>query len=121
VTKLAAVFPVELALHALVVDLRLSYLRTAMLLAVSATIMVVWVVEPSAMRLLGRWLHGPELQRRDRPRCGGNVATSSQTGTDGVLCQQCSRTVDDDRSQGQGQLKPAGHEPLWWPREGEPR
>ena len=64
--KLAAVFPVELALHALVIHLHPPYLLTVAVLTVTTTVLVIWVVEPSAMRVLGRWLHGPELRHRDR-------------------------------------------------------
>lgn len=62
--KLAAVFPVELALHALVIHYELPYLLTVTLLAVTTTILVIWVVEPGAMRYFARWLHGPELRHR---------------------------------------------------------
>ncbi|WP_435593026.1 amino acid-binding protein [Nocardia sp. bgisy118] len=64
--KLAAVFPVELVLHALVIRLHPPYLVTVLLLTITTTILVIWVVEPSAMRFLGSWLHGPELRDRDR-------------------------------------------------------
>ncbi|MFI5783076.1 amino acid-binding protein [Nocardia sp. NPDC051570] len=64
--KLAAVFPVELALHALVVHYQLPYLLTVLALTASTTILIIWVVEPSAMRLLARWMHGPDLRHRDR-------------------------------------------------------
>ncbi|MEV6214035.1 amino acid-binding protein [Nocardia sp. NPDC051833] len=64
--KLAAVFPVELALHALVIHLHPPYLLTVALLTITTTILVIWVVEPGAMRMLGGWLHGPELRHRDR-------------------------------------------------------
>ena len=64
--KLAAVFPVELAVHALVVHLHPPYLLTVALLTITTTILVIWVVEPSAMRMLGGWLHSPELRTRDR-------------------------------------------------------
>ncbi|WP_154790210.1 amino acid-binding protein [Nocardia aurantiaca] len=64
--KLAAVFPVELALHALVIHLELPYMAMVSMLAVTATILVIWVVEPGAMRYLARWLHAPELRRRHR-------------------------------------------------------
>ncbi|HEY8717348.1 amino acid-binding protein, partial [Pengzhenrongella sp.] len=55
--KLAAIFPIELGVHAVVIGYDLPYLLTVALLAVTATILVIWVVEPSAMRLLGGWLH----------------------------------------------------------------
>lgn len=57
--KLCAVFPVELVLHALVIHVHVSYLVTVAVLTVSTTVLVIWVVEPSAMRLLSGWLHGP--------------------------------------------------------------
>ncbi|MBF6522050.1 ACT domain-containing protein [Nocardia farcinica] len=63
--KLAAVFPVELCLHAVVIHLHPPYLLTVLTLTVTTTVLVIWVVEPSAMRLLGRWLHGPQLRVRD--------------------------------------------------------
>ncbi|MFF2549618.1 amino acid-binding protein [Nocardia sp. NPDC058058] len=64
--KLAAVFPVELALHALVLHLEIPYLAAVAILTVTTTILVIWVVEPGAMRYLARWLHGPELSHRQR-------------------------------------------------------
>jgi hypothetical protein len=64
--KLAAILPVELALHAGVIALHPPYLVAVGLLAVTTTALVIWVVEPSAMRLLRRWLHAPghHLRRR---------------------------------------------------------
>lgn len=62
--KLAAVFPVELLLHAVVVYYHLPYAVTVALLAVTTTILVIWVVEPSAMRLLRVWLHAPAHRTR---------------------------------------------------------
>jgi hypothetical protein len=64
--KLTAVFPIELLLHALVIYFHLSYVLTVTLLAVSTTVLVIWVVEPSAMHLLTRWLHAPTLHARER-------------------------------------------------------
>lgn len=66
VAKLLAVFPVELVLHALVIRYHLSYLTTVVVLTVTTTVLVIWVVEPSAMRLLRTWLHAPALARRRR-------------------------------------------------------
>ncbi|QNE23350.1 amino acid-binding protein [Kribbella qitaiheensis] len=57
--KLAAILPVEFALHAAVLALHPPYLLTVALLALTTTALVIWVVEPSAMRLLRRWLHAP--------------------------------------------------------------
>ena len=62
--KLTAVFPIELLLHALVVYFHASFVLTVILLSVSTTVLVIWVVEPSAMRLLTRWLHAPALHAR---------------------------------------------------------
>jgi hypothetical protein len=64
--KLLAVFPVELLLHALVVHYHLSYAATVALLSVSTTVLVLWVVEPSAMRALRTWLHAPQLRAEER-------------------------------------------------------
>jgi hypothetical protein len=64
--KLTAVFPIELLLHALVIYFHLSFLLTVTLLAVTTTVLVIWVVEPSAMHLLARWLHAPALHARER-------------------------------------------------------
>jgi hypothetical protein len=64
--KLTAVFPIELLLHALVVYFHMSFVLTVTILAVSTTVLVIWVLEPSAMRLLARWLHAPALHTRKR-------------------------------------------------------
>lgn len=63
--KLAAVFPVELAVHAVVIRYHLPYLLTVALLALAATLLVIWVVEPSAMRAMRGWLHAPALKGQD--------------------------------------------------------
>jgi predicted amino acid-binding ACT domain protein len=64
--KLAAVFPVELALHALVLQQHPPYLLAVAVLSVSTTLLIIWVVEPSAMRMLRRWLHAPQLAAHTR-------------------------------------------------------
>src|SRR6185436_4751010 len=64
--KLTAVFPIELLLHAVVVYFDMSFVLTVTLLAVTTTVLVIWVVEPSAMRLLTRWLHAPAIHARAR-------------------------------------------------------
>lgn len=64
--KLAAVFPVELLAHAVVIRYHLPYVLTVALLSVTATLLVIWVVEPSTMRALRGWLHAPALQEQDR-------------------------------------------------------
>jgi hypothetical protein len=64
--KLTTVFPIELLKHALVIHFHVSFALTVALLAITTTALMIWVVEPSAMRLLARWLHAPALQARAR-------------------------------------------------------
>lgn len=64
--KLVAVFPIEFLLHALVIYQELSFVATVAVLTVSTTILVMWVVEPSALRILRRWLHAPALRHQQR-------------------------------------------------------
>jgi len=71
--KLATVFPVELVLHAVVIYFHLPYVITVALLAVAATVLVIWVVEPSAMRALSTWLHAPALQAQNRLGSAGEL------------------------------------------------
>jgi predicted amino acid-binding ACT domain protein len=63
--KLGAVLPVELMLHAAVLHLHLSYVAAVLALTLTTTILVIWVVEPSTMRILRTWLHSPH-DKRDR-------------------------------------------------------
>ena len=51
-------------MHAAVLRNHLPYVLSVGVLA--ATVLVIRTVEPSAMRLLGRWLHGPALRDRHR-------------------------------------------------------
>ena len=62
--KLAAVFPVELLLHALVLHLHPPYALAVSILTITTTVLVIWVVEPSAMRFLRAWLHAPAVRAR---------------------------------------------------------
>ncbi|MHB8273596.1 MAG: amino acid-binding protein [Dermatophilaceae bacterium] len=64
--KLTSVLPLELLLHALVIHFHMSYVQTVTVLAITTTVLVIWVVEPSAMRLLKRWLHAPAIHARER-------------------------------------------------------
>ena len=52
--KLLAVFPIELLLNALVTRQGLLLITTVAMLT---TILVIWVVEPSAAWLSGGWFH----------------------------------------------------------------
>ena len=62
--KLAAIFPVELLLHALVIHLHPPYAVAVSVLTITTTVLVIWVVEPSAMRFLRSWLHAPAVHAR---------------------------------------------------------
>ncbi len=64
--KLFAVFPIEFALHGVVLWMHPPFLVGVSLLALSTTLLVIWVVEPAAMRLLRSWLHAPALRSHER-------------------------------------------------------
>ena len=66
VANVAAILPIELLVHAAVVNTTLPYLLKVALLAVTATALVVWVTEPSVRRMLSSWLHATALSRRHR-------------------------------------------------------
>ena len=65
VAHLAAVLPLELAMHAAILSLDLSYTAKVVTLALVTTILAIWVVEPSTMRLLRGWLHAPGRRRHE--------------------------------------------------------
>lgn len=62
--NVAVMLPIELLVHALVVDTQLPYVAKVLVLAVTATVLVIWVAEPSAARILRGWLHAPALRHR---------------------------------------------------------
>ncbi|MFK0041551.1 amino acid-binding protein [Paenarthrobacter sp. NPDC090517] len=62
--NIAVMLPIELLVHAAVVGTQLPYLAKVLLLAVTATVLVIWVAEPSAAKVLRRWLHAPALRQR---------------------------------------------------------
>jgi len=64
VVNVVTILPIELLVHALVVQTDLAYLAKVLALAGTATALVIWVAEPSARRLLWSWLHAPALRRR---------------------------------------------------------
>ena len=66
VANVLTILPIELLVHALVVDTELPYLAKVLALTVTATAVVIWVAEPSARMILRRWLHAPALRRRRR-------------------------------------------------------
>lgn len=59
-----AILPLELAVHAAVVQLELPLVLKVLLLTVVATTLAIWVAEPSAARFLRGFLHAPQLRRR---------------------------------------------------------
>lgn len=63
---IAAMLPIELLVHALVLEAHLPFAAKALVLTLTATTLAVWVAEPSAARLLRRWLHAPALRHRKR-------------------------------------------------------
>ncbi|MEV7662507.1 amino acid-binding protein [Paenarthrobacter sp. NPDC089316] len=62
--NIAVMLPIELLVHAAVVETHLPYVAKVLLLTVTATILVIWVAEPSAAKVLRRWLHAPALHQR---------------------------------------------------------
>lgn len=66
VANVAVMLPIELLVHALVVQTHLPYVAKVLVLTLTATVLVIWVAEPSAARILRRWLHAPALRHRRR-------------------------------------------------------
>lgn len=64
--NVAVMLPIELVVHAMVVGTELPYVVKVLLLAVTATALVIWIAEPSIARFLRRWLHAPMLHHRSR-------------------------------------------------------
>lgn len=62
--NVAVMLPVELLVHALVVGTALPYVAKVLVLTLAATVLVIWVAEPSAARILHGWLHAPALRQR---------------------------------------------------------
>ena len=62
VANVAVMLPIELLVHALVVGTHLPYLAKVLVLTLTATVLVIWVAEPSAARILRGWLHAPALR-----------------------------------------------------------
>ena len=58
--------PIELLVHAAVVETHLPYVAKVLVLTLTATVLVIWVAEPSAARMLRSWLHAPALRHRKR-------------------------------------------------------
>jgi hypothetical protein len=66
VANVAVMLPIELLVHALVVETHLPYLAKVLVLTLTATVLVIWVAEPSAARILRGWLHAPAIRHRKK-------------------------------------------------------
>ncbi|MDR6504457.1 ACT domain-containing protein [Arthrobacter oryzae] len=64
--NIAVMLPIELLVHAAVVETHLPYFAKVLVLTLTATVLVIWVAEPSAARMLRSWLHAPALRHRKR-------------------------------------------------------
>lgn len=64
--NIAVMLPIELLVHAAVVETHLPYVAKVLVLTLTATVLVIWVAEPSAARMLRSWLHAPALRHRKR-------------------------------------------------------
>ncbi len=64
--NIAVMLPIELLVHAAVVETHLPYVAKVLVLTMTATILVIWVAEPSATRVLRSWLHAPALRHRKK-------------------------------------------------------
>ena len=62
--SILAVFPLELAVHVAVLQTHLPLIAKVLVLAVTATVLVTWVAEPSVRTILSTWLHRHELHKR---------------------------------------------------------
>ncbi|RNL59809.1 amino acid-binding protein [Arthrobacter oryzae] len=64
--NIAVMLPIELLVHAAVVGTHLPYVAKVLVLTLTATVLVIWVAEPSAARILRIWLHAPALRHRQK-------------------------------------------------------
>jgi hypothetical protein len=64
--NVAVMLPVELLVHAAVVNTEMPYLQKVLVLTLTATVLVIWVAEPSVRLALRDWLHAPALRHRRR-------------------------------------------------------
>ena len=60
--NVAAMLPIELLVHAAVVNTDMPYIQKVIVLTLTATVLVIWVAEPSVRRGLRHWLHAPSLR-----------------------------------------------------------
>ncbi|MFE4228824.1 amino acid-binding protein [Arthrobacter sp. NPDC056886] len=64
--NVTAMLPIELLVHAAVMNSALPYVLKVLVLTLTATVLVIWVAEPSVRRALRGWLHAPALRHRRR-------------------------------------------------------
>ncbi len=62
----AMLLPIELLVHAALLNTALPFVLKVLVLTLTATVLVVWVAEPSMRRALRGWLHAPALRHRRR-------------------------------------------------------
>lgn len=62
--NVAVMLPIEVLVHAAVVNTDMPYLQKVLVLTVTATVLVIWVAEPSVRAALRDWLHAPALRHR---------------------------------------------------------
>ena len=64
--NVTAMLPIELLVHAAVVNAALPYVLNVLVLTLTATVLAIWVAEPSVRRALRAWPHAPALRHRRR-------------------------------------------------------
>lgn len=64
--NVTAMLPIELLVHAAVMNAALPIVLKVLILTLTATVLVIWVAEPSVRRALRGWLHAPALRHPRR-------------------------------------------------------
>lgn len=97
--NLAAMLPIELAVHAAVMSTGMPYVQKVLVLTLTATVLVIWVAEPSVRRALRDWLHAAPLHRARLLQTLPSVWRIRATTEDGPVAQWALR-----RALGRGHL-----------------
>ena len=87
VANVAAMLPIELAVHAAVVNTAMPYPLKVLVLTLTATVLVIWVAEPSVRLALREWLHAPMLSHRRRLQDTTSLWRIRATTNDGPVAQ----------------------------------
>ncbi len=82
IASVVTVLPVELAVHAAILQLDLPFVIKALVLAVTATLLVIWITEPLASLMLRGWIHAPAISRRRRLHAASRLVRVRLTLTD---------------------------------------